>query len=148
MGGRARSFTAVSNVGDVKVQMPDDEPPIVRHAGRVIAYGVPKAVAGPSLLFRLTADPEEVITVTPSGQAEIRKAKSIRRTPDAEPAVDVNVHHVRGAFVADGFPVLWGARVDERAGTVRGYTFEDGIQQVESWEVDLVPVRRKCCGQK
>jgi hypothetical protein len=143
-----RSFTGGSNVGDVKVQMPDDGPPIVRQAGRVIAYGVPKSVRGPALMFRVSEDTDEILTVYPSGQKEARKAVTLRRTPDAEPVTDVDVTNIRGAFVVDGLPTLWGARVDERAGRVRGFTFEEGVQQTEQWEVDLVPTRRKCCGQK
>jgi hypothetical protein len=155
-----KSFTASTRLGLAKVHLPDIAPgqpsiPTVIQSGTVLASGIPTSVEGPALSFPTDGEP---LVCVPQGQVEVRRANRISvplsddddlaDTIDATYYEDVAVTRSPGMFAADGLPVVWGARLGRGEASVRGFTFEDGEQVEVNWTLDLVPVRRKCCGQR
>ena len=137
-----KSFTASTRIGPCKVVFGDNGPRVM-HNGRVIVEAVPTSEDG-TLVFPTDSEP---LVCVPTGERKDRVAKTIQRSPEAEVREDVAVDHIRGRFTPDGMPALWGCRLDEKAKRVTGFTFEDGVAVLEVWAVDLVAVKRKCCGR-
>lgn len=135
-----RSFTAMTEHGLVRAQFPDDDTPRLMLNGRQILAAVPTETVhdtGPALDFDGTL-------VVPQGQRETRQALTITRGDVT--LEDVEIVHAHAWVRVPGWPVLFASKLRESRGLVTGWTFtEDGPQQ-ETWEVDLVPMPRRCCG--
>ena len=142
-----RSFTAVSPAATlVRVRIPDEGQPFLMANGRQIAAGVPTSTlnAGvPALDFGGTV-------YTPTANKETRRAISITRQFPDHPLTDIDVMLSIGfAYVPGEGPsnVLWGLQLDERRKRARGWTFTDGVAIAEQWAIDLVALKKRCCGR-
>ena len=137
-----RSFTAVSPAATlVRVRIPDEGQPFLMANGRQIAAGVPTSTlnAGvPALDFGGTV-------YTPTANKETRRAISITRNGETLEDIDVLLS-IGFAYVED-WPPLWACRLDERRKTAHGWTFTDGVATRETWAIELVAVKKKCCGR-
>lgn len=143
-----RSFTAVSPAATlVRVRIPDEGEPFLMANGHQIASGVPTStlVDGiPALDFGGTV-------YTPTASKETRRAISVTR-PEAVEAVGLTVEDVDvlvsiGFLHVEGWPTLWALQLDERRKRARGWTFTDGVATAETWQIDLVAVKKRCCGR-
>lgn len=139
-----RSFTAVSPAATlVRVRIPDEGEPSLMANGRQIATGVPTStlVDGiPALDFGGTV-------YTPTASKETRRAISVTRPESWLTVEDVDVLLSIGFAYVEDWPPLWALQLDERRKRARGWTFTDGVATAEQWEIDLVAVKKRCCGR-
>ena len=137
-----RSFTAVSPAATlVRVRIPDEGEPFLMANGHQIATGVPTSTlnAGvPALDFGGTV-------YTPTANKETRRAISVTRNGETLTDIDVMVS-IGFAYVED-WPPLWACQLDERRKRARGWTFTDGVAIAEQWAIDLVALKKRCCGR-
>jgi len=137
-----RSFTAVSPAATlVRVRIPDEGEPFLMANGHQIASGVPTStlVDGiPALDFGGTV-------YTPTASKETRRAISVTR--NGETLTDIDVMVSIGFAYLEDWPPLWACRLDERRKTAHGWTFTDGVATRETWAIELVAVKKKCCGR-
>lgn len=148
-----KSFTASTHLGNVRVRLPDDGPPEVRQDGRTLAVGVPTSDVEDgrsALVFSYGEFGDGGLICEPLGRPEVRQVRSATRT-DADGATvsvsDTTATHSLGVFTIADFGTLWGARLGAKEASARGFRFEDGEQTLETWAIDLVPVKRRCCGR-
>ena len=137
-----RSFTAVSPAATlVRVRIPDEGEPFLMANGHQIASGVPTStlVDGiPALDFAGTV-------YTPTASKETRRAISVTR--NGETLTDIDVLLSIGFAYVEDWPTLWALQLDERRKRARGWTFTDGVAIAEQWAIDLVAVKKRCCGR-
>lgn len=137
----SRSFVAVSQAATlVRVRIPDEGEPSLMANGRQIASGVPTStlVEGiPALDFGGTV-------YTPTASKETRHALSVTRGGES---IETDVLISIGFLHVEDWPTLWALQLDERRKRARGWTFTDGVATPETWAIDLVAVKRKCCGR-
>ena len=139
-----RSFTAVSPAATlVRVRIPDEGEPSLMANGRQIATGVPTStlVDGiPALDFGGTV-------YTPTASKETRRAISVTRPESWLTVEDVDVLLSIGFAYVEDWPPLWACQLDERRKRARGWTFTDGVATAEHWAIDLVALKKRCCGR-
>lgn len=149
LGRTVKSFTASTRLGPVKVRFREDGQPYVMKDGRTLAASIPTAVVvdgKPALSFPTDSEP---LVCTPAGEVEVRQANSVTSGEGlALLAIDTPLTRWPGVFAVDNLPVVWGARIGPREQSVKGFTFDNGEQVEVSWLLDLVPVKRKCCGRR
>ena len=139
-----RSFTAVSPAATlVRVRIPDEGEPSLMANGRQIATGVPTSTlnAGvPALDFGGTV-------YTPTANKETRRAISVTRPESWLTVEDIDVLVSIGFAYVEDWPPLWACQLDERRKRARGWTFTDGVAIAEQWAIDLVALKKRCCGR-
>lgn len=139
----SRSFTAITPEGvTVRVRITDDLEPHVMKDGRVLATGIPETFytdSVPGLRFG-------ELDLIPTANKETRQAVTVTRGDTVLTDVDVLVSI--GFLSVPGWPVLWGLRLNERAKKAEGYTYVDGQPTLETWQIDMIPIKRPCCGRR
>ncbi len=139
-----KSYTASTQVGLVRVQLPDQGEPRVVQGGRVVAHGQPQVVPLGTVDGGMLICPPQ----TPwHGTIAPRIVGGSLGAGAGLEATDVPCAHTTGHFVAEGFPPLFGARINDRDRTVSGFDFTDG-QTLVTWQAQLPKVTKPCCGKR